>query len=105
MKAKDLESLLHCDPEADLYFQFGEDDLYRRAVCKMIAEQPIDLDFREDVTPMLEDLEISDINFDVANAGITITLKQGYIQDSCIKGEVEKIRKQRKEAKHERDRQ
>ena len=87
-----MEYLSVMDPESNLRFSFGHSDLYRKACARMIAEQPSDVDYKEDVTPMLEFLEIKSIEFSLKVKDACITLEQGYICDDCIKKEIAKIR-------------
>ena len=93
MKVRELIGFLSVmDPDSDLNFRFGETDLYRKACAKLIAEQPIDINYRESVTPMLEHLDISNIEFSLNTKDIYITFEQGYICEDCIKEEIGKIR-------------
>ena len=93
MKVKELMGYLSVmNPESDLNFSFGDSDLYRMACARMIAEQPVDVDYKEDVTPMLECLEIKSIEFSLTVKEACITFEQGYICDDCIKIEMGKIK-------------
>lgn len=93
MKARELIGYLSVmDPDSDLYFRFGETDLYRKACAKLIAEEPIDIDYKESITPMLEHLDISNIEFSLNTKDINITFEQGYISDECIRREITDLR-------------
>lgn len=87
-----------CSPDYEVRFQFGNDDMYRKTCAKMIAEQPNDIDFRDDVTPMLEYLEISEVKIDISRKEIVITFIQGYIKDECIRERYFDFKKERKVA-------
>ena len=93
MKVKELMGYLSVmNPESDLNFSFGDSDLYRMACARMIAEQPVDVDYKESVTPMLEWLQIKSIEFSLTVKEACITFEQGYICDDCIKIEMGKIK-------------
>lgn len=93
MKAKELIGYLSVmDPDSELFFHFGETDLYRRACAKLIAEEPVDIDYRDSVTPMLEHLDISNIEFSLNTKDINITFEQDYISDECISREITDLR-------------
>jgi len=93
MKARELIGYLSMmDPDSDLDFCFGETDLYRRACAKLIAEEPVDIDYRDSVTPMLEHLDISKIEFSLNTKDINITFEQGYISDEGIRKEITDLR-------------
>ena len=87
-----MEYLSVMDPESNLRFSFGHSDLYRKACARMIAEQPSDVDYKEDVTPMLEWLQIKSIEYSLTVKEACIIFEQGYICDDCIKEEMGKIR-------------
>lgn len=93
MKVKELIGYLNMiSPDADLHFRFGKTDLYRKACARLIAKQPADVDYREDVTPMLENLIISDIEYELNTNEMCLTFEQGYICDANIKKEAIEIR-------------
>ena len=93
MKVKALIDFLSVmDPDSDLNFCFGETDLYRKACAKLIAEQPIDIDYRASVTPMLEHLNISAIGCSLKTNDVYITFEQGYICDERIRREITDLR-------------
>lgn len=100
MKVHELISALSlCPPFSDISFHFGGDDEYRLACARLIAEQPLDVDFRERLTPMLEHLDVACIDLQITAAEIHITLEQGYIKESCIDDEIKKIGQLTKELK------
>lgn len=93
MKVRELIGYLSVmDPDSDLNFRFGETDLYRKACAKLIAEQPIDIDYRASVTPMLEHLDISAIGYSLKTKDIYITFEQGYICEERIRREITDMR-------------
>jgi hypothetical protein len=93
MTVKELMGYLSVmNPESELHFSFGDSDLYRMACARMIAEQPVDVDYKEAVTPMLEWLEIKSIEFSLTVKDACITFEQSYICNDCINKEIAMIR-------------
>lgn len=102
MKVKDLMNIFTvCDPDADIYFEFGGDDEYRKACAILIAEQPLDVDFRDDCSPMLRELEFARVDIGVKAKDVTITFEQGYLADSVIEQKIIDIAEQRRSLKKE----
>ena len=103
MRVKDLMPFLNlADPEAEIHFQFGESDDYRIAVARMISEQPLDVDYKEDITPMLENLDFAAYKYDIDRNEVQVTFSQGYVTEKTIHDEITKIIKLRNELKNKK---
>lgn len=100
MKVQELISVLSiCDPETEISFEFGYDDEYRQACARLIAEQPLNVDYRDDYTPMLGNLDLSRIDIGITDKEIKMTFEQGYLTDRVIINKIAEISKQRRELK------
>lgn len=92
MKVKELMSWLSkVDPEAEIHFQFGESDIYRLVVARMIAEEPKDIDPRESCLPMLEHLDLAAFKYVFSHNEVTVTFEQGFIQESEIRKRITNV--------------
>ena len=86
MKVKELMSWLsNVDPETEIHFQFGENEIYRLVVARMIAEEPKDIDPRDSCLPMLENLDIAAFKYDLYRNEVEVTFSQGYVLESEIR--------------------
>lgn len=100
MKVKELLDLIgDWDQETEVRFEFGSHEDYRIACSRLIADQPLDVDWRDSVTPMLEYLSVSEIKKRILHNEVTITLEQRYVEDGSIEDEEIKIAKLRSELK------
>ena len=97
MKVKELINALSvCNSETEVHFQYGEDNDYRLACARLIAEQDLNVDYKDDVTSMLYCLEVSNISIDLKHDNVDITLEQDLINEQDINDEIVKIRLLRK---------
>ena len=89
MKIKELMSCLsNVDPEAEIRFQFGDSDIYRTVIARMIAEEPKDIDPRESCLPMLEYLDLAAFKYDFSRNEVEFTFEQGFVSESEIRKKI-----------------